>query len=604
MTGDRRLRVCAPALAGLLWLAACQGGAPSPSPGPSGAPAALQAADQKLFKGDYDGAEADYRDLLKSGTPGAGAHLALLLGYESRFREAVAEAESAAAAHSDSATLARLTRALDWSEDVNGALAAGARATQAKPVDPLAHIFYAEALADAGAYDQSQRELKAAEAMNPRDAYTRSELNREWANYYRDRHNPQQELNFTQLSLKDQPGFPERQLELARYQFLNNRGDLAENLLAGIQKSFPNSYPVLLAAADAAFLGADVDVAGSFYQAAAQLNPGGAAAALGRAELAVAVKRDFAGAHDLLLATLKKNPAAGDVYLYLRYLDLLVLKTDPDQELKPIAQPPTQLDAARKDALDRVNAYRQPLGLSPLVADATLAEGAEAHAYYFLFNFGQPSESGLGVHAEDPSLPGFTGENPLVRDRHFGYGGNRGGEVINHVFTPRANVQSWVDSVYHRYPIIGRETHIEGYGEAQVGIISVSVMDFGIGAPGSGEAIVYPAAGQKDVPAAFAGNEVPDPLPQGGSYPTGYPVTLAVGGGDTLEVTSGRLLAPDGKEVASYSLAPGQRSLAANEWALLAKSPLTPGATYTAEVIGKLNGKDYSKRWSFTVASR
>jgi uncharacterized protein YkwD len=284
---------------------------------------------------------------------------------------------------------------------------------------------------------------------------------------------------------------------------------------------------------------------------------------------------------------------------------LLVLKVDADQELKPIApQPPPQLEAARKVALDKLNGYRVPLGLPPVAVDPAIAAGAEAHAYFFLFNYGQAQLGGLGVHIEDPALPGFTGENSLLRSRHFGYSGNRGGEVINHVFTPQANVQSWVDSVYHRFPVLDHETRAEGYGEAQVGIVSISVMDFGFAGPAPADPIVYPAASQKDVPAAFIGNEIPDPVPQTGTYPTGYPVTLQVGGADKLTVTSGRLLISEGQEVPSYTLLPATSSLGANEWALLAHQPLTPGVTYTAEVIGQVNGHDFSKRWSFTVVNR
>ncbi len=605
MRGPRRLGRGGPALACLLLVVACQSSAAQPAPRPSAPAAAVQAADDRFYRGDYDGAESDYRALARSGAPGALSHLALLLAYESRFAESVSQAEAAAAEHPDSATLARLTRALDWSENLNSALAAGARAVAAKPVDPLAPIFYSEALADSGFFDESTRQLKAAQALKPQDAYTRSELNREWANLYRDKKNAQQELNYVQLSLKDQPGFPERRLEVARYQYVHSKPELARAALAEVQKSFSKSYPVLVAAGDSALLGADVELATSLYQAARTLRPEGATAALGLAEIDVAVKRDFQAAHDVLLAALKQDPGAGDVYLYLRYLDQLVLHTDADAELKPIApQAPAQLDAARKIALEKVNGYRVPLGLPPVAADPAMAEGAEAHAYFFLFNYGQAQLGGLGIHTEDAALPGFTGQNSLLRSRHFGYAGNRGAEVINHVFTPQANVQSWIDSVYHRYPLLDHETRALGYGEAKVGIISISVMDFGLAGPTPGSSIVFPAPGQKDVPGGFVGNELPDPVPQAGAYPTGYPVTLQVGGADRLAVTTGRLLSADAKEVPSYTLAPGTSSLGPNEWALLAHDPLTPGATYTAEVIGQLNGQDFSKRWSFTVTGR
>ena len=51
----------------------------------------------------------------------------------------------------------------------------------------------------------------------------------------------------------------------------------------------------------------------------------------------------------------------------------------------------------------------------------------------------------------------------------------------------------------------------------------------------------------------------------------------------------------------SYSLAPGDK-VGANQWALLAKSPLKPGSRYTVDVSGQVDGQPFSKRWSFTVA--
>jgi hypothetical protein len=127
-------------------------------------------------------------------------------------------------------------------------------------------------------------------------------------------------------------------------------------------------------------------------------------------------------------------------------------------------------------------------------------------------------------------------------------------------------------------------------------------MDLGVADPGRSDPIVYPVPDQADVPAYFNGQEVPDPVPQGANYPVGYPVTLQVGAGQTLTVTSGRLFGSDNQEVPSYTLQPGASGVTQSEWALLAQHPLTPGARYTVEVIGKVDGQDFSKRWSFAVA--
>jgi hypothetical protein len=96
-------------------------------------------------------------------------------------------------------------------------------------------------------------------------------------------------------------------------------------------------------------------------------------------------------------------------------------------------------------------------------------------------------------------------------------------------------------------------------------------------------------------------NELPDPLPQGTQPPTGYPITLQVGGSSVLTNVSGHLTGSDGSEVPGYALNPGQE-LSPGEWAFLASSPLKPGGTYSVDVKGQLDGKAFSKRWSFTVA--
>jgi len=210
-----------------------------------------------------------------------------------------------------------------------------------------------------------------------------------------------------------------------RYDYVNQKAASAQAILDRLAGG-PNkgNYWVLVGGGGAAFIGGDANHAGALFSAAAQVRPGGADAVLGLAELDVAVKRDFNAAHDLLVDALKKDPSSAEVYRYLRYLDLLVLKKDPDLELKPIVpEPPQDLAAVRKAALDKVNAYRAEQGLASLSEDPAVAEGAEAHAFYYLFTFGRQQLQGLGIHTEDPGLPGFTGENSLLRDRHFGYGG-------------------------------------------------------------------------------------------------------------------------------------------------------------------------------------
>lgn len=576
----------------------------SPSPSAStNVDRRVQAADAKLFAGDYEGAEAAYRSLAGANVPGAAAHLSTLLAYESRFGEAIVQAQAGVALKADSDSLGRLARALDWGQDVDGAIRAGARAVATKPVEAIAHVFYSEALADAGRFDAAQRELRAAEDMGS-DANVQAEIGREWANYYRSHGDSQSELNYTELALKAQPRFPERVLDLVRFYYGNQRPDAAKALGDKLLAAHPKSYPLLIATADSSLVGGDAARATSLYQsaaaAAAAVKAQGAEAALGLAVVDVVVQRDFNGAHDVLLAALRRDPTSGPVYEFLRYLDLLVLKKDPAAELNPIApQRPAQLATDRKTAIDAANTPRAALNLPPLREDPALDEAAQAHAYYYLFNASQTQVSGTGIISEDPSLPAFTGSRSIDRDRHFGYTGARGVELASHLLTPGGAVGGFVDSVFHRLPLLDREVDAAGFGGARVGPIAISVLDVGAGPAATGDAIVYPADGQTDVPAAFVDNEVPDPLPQGSLTPAGYPITVAVGGAQQLKVSSGRLLDADGREVATYVLTPDQ--LGPSQWAMVPKQPLEAGDKYTVELTGTVDGHDLSKRWSFTV---
>jgi uncharacterized protein YkwD len=575
---------------------ACQQSSPTkPS---SAATDPLAAADARLYAGDYDGAEAAYRKLIDAENPAAQAHYVLLLEYENRFSEAVAQARAAAAAHPDSVTLGVLTRALDWSEDLAGAVDAGSRAVKATPVDPLAHIFYSEALADSARFGTARAELMAGEKA-AHDPYAVAEADREWSNYYRGLGDSLEELNHLELSVKAQPRFPERQLELARYQYAQQKPAVAEFLLAAVREGHPADYGVNVAVGDSAALHQDTAVAEGAYRAALKVRPNAAAASLGLAELDVSVKRDFNAAHDLLLASLQANPSSLEVYDYLYHLDLLVLKTDPMKELGP-APAGSALSDARKQALDRVNAFRATVGLGAIGESQSLSQSALAHAYFWLFNFGQAGVADVKVHTEDPNLPGAFGADVMARAQHFGYTGSRTAEDISHAYLPAAAVDHWVDAVFHRLTLSDPEAATAGYGEVQVGALSIQVLDIGLVAASTHGPVVYPAPDQANVPDAFLGNEIPDPAPTA-RYPTGYAITVEVGSGSTLKILASQLVGPDGKAVDRYDLDPAL--LAANQWGLLPRDPLATGGKYTFQLSGTIDGQAFQKVWSFTVAA-
>lgn len=585
------------AIVAFVVLSACQGPATSPRPAATGP---LATADAKFFKGDYDGAEGAYRALIASGTPGAQVHYSLLLDYTNRFQEALAMAR--AGGGNDSYSLGRLTRAEDWAAEVPAAVEAGAMAIAARPVEPSARAFYAEALADAGQFDLARRQLVIAQAT-AHDSYAVAEVERDWANYFRSKGDPLEEFNHLQLSLRAQPEFPERQLELARFDYANGRSDQGAAITARIEKAHPHDYLVLVALANSAFLQGDSPGAVRLYGGALRVRPSAPAAALGLAEVDVAANRDFHGAHDLLLASLKVNSRSADVYLYLRELDLLVLNTDPVAELGDLVQAlPASLVGARKTAIAAVGDYRKVGQLGGVPEDAGLDDAALAHAYYWLFNFGQASEQGVAVHTESPTLPAFTGARSSERAAHFGYRGDRTVEDIAHTYSATSAVQRWMDTVYHRFPILDAESVGAGYGEAQVGALAIQVLEVGLDRPGKSEPVLYPAPDQSSVPSLIVGGEVPEPLPTGTVYPVGYPITLSVGAGYVLHVTEAGIVDPGGTAVPFYAVVAGADSdLRPNQFALVPLVPLKPGR-YRVQISGLAGTQRLQAAWQFSVA--
>jgi tetratricopeptide (TPR) repeat protein len=586
----------------LLAFAACS---PLPSnnasPGPSDP---VAKADAKLFAGDYDGAEAAYDRLLQNDhSPRARAHHAVLLDYLDRFGDAADEARAAAAGASDAETLAYATRALDWAEDLPAAIAVGSRAISAKPDLALAHVYYSEVLSDVGRYGDARSELLSAEKRGG-DAYVRAEVEREWANYYRGKGDRLEELNHLQLSVKIEPDFAERSFELARYYFGIDKADAAEKLLAAMRQKHPRSYWTAVLAGDTGLLSRSGQALPAF-QAASKIRPTGLEASLGIAEIEIAMQRDFDAAHTALAAALKAHPDSAAAAGFLYWLDTLVLKADGVHDVATITgtsdwQPGRAGSGPRKSAVDAVNGARAGARVAAIAEDARLDQAAEAHGYFFLFNFGDPSLSDVGIHTENPQLPGFIGVDGGARAAHFGYDHPRVSEVISHSFLPQSAVANWINSVYHRFPLLSREALAAGYGQAQIGALTVQVMEFGAGPPGAADTVVYPADGQTGVAAEFRGGEIPDPVP-GARYPVGYPISLAVGAGQALAVTQAALAGPDGKEVPVARLLPGNSSLEPGQFAMLAGNPLSSGK-YTVSVAATVDGKPANRTWSFEVS--
>ncbi len=120
--------------------------------------------------------------------------------------------------------------------------------------------------------------------------------------------------------------------------------------------------------------------------------------------------------------------------------------------------------------------------------------------------------------------------------------------------------------------------------------------------------MIYPVDGQKDVPVAFPGHEVPDPIPEAHDGVAGFPVTASFPPGVAVRKAHAALLDADGQEVEAWASSPEapanprHADAQQNTICIIAKKPLAPGRTYTVRLSAQADGKAWSRAWTFTTA--
>ena len=600
-------------LALVLVLAACDTVAPKPA-GPT-----AQSALDLMFHNKYAAATTQLQDLIKTNSQDAKNHAAyaLVLNYESKQKQALDEAFKAKKlAPNDGYVLTILTRVEDWNNQTSLAATDGANAVKNAPNSALARAFYGEALADVGRYSEAATQLKkgADLAKNGTD-YDRAEVERNWGNYYRDRKDYTQALAHLKLAASDQPNWVERLLELARFSI--GRQDLpgATQYLKRAASLSPDDAGLREQLGEVAIFAQDYDVAKAAYQAALKLQPRSALDLEILGDIAIALDKDTATATKDEKAAIAIQPTNQEAGAYLvailRYLvkDQAAAQQAATQTVAPASSPgPTtgylDLDKASVDrqsqALAALNRYRQLAGLAPVSISPVIHQSALAHAFYTFFNGASPSIRDLGIHKEDSSGQGFTGDNVLARAQHFGYPQRSMAEVITHRSDPGGGVSDWIDSVYHRIPLLRADLLELGYGDAYLGPLTVQVMDMSYKETTTGRVILYPSPDQVGVPVAFNGNEIPDPAPNA-SYPIGYPITATFDRNAKVTVTGFHFRGPSGPDIEGISLPPGNET--ENSFAFMANTPLKPATTYSADLSYTVSGVAGHKVWQFTTAA-
>jgi len=594
---------------------------------PTGVPstsvaAAVAAADALFFSNRYAPAERAYATAGRDHPRDALVHAAYALFLNYRHDPmALSEAKRAVALAPDSARAqAILCRVLDWNDQIDAAVAAGRRAVSLSEREPLARLFLGEALSDRGDSAGAAAQLSAAALLAPSaSVYQRAEVEREQANLAFDQGDTASQLTHLRAALAVQPDWVERASELAGAAFNAGDVDQARQAFDRALALAPDDVELLRGLAGAALLQSDYLTAARALRRALPLQPRDSVLLDLNAQVAMALDHDAATAEALLQRSLDARPDDAQAAAYLLNLarDVEHDQSRGRQEIasavagaddlvprpaRTVPDPDATVAAHGQRALEAVNRVRASAGLAPVALDSRLSAAALSHSYYWLFNNASPAVAKLGIHRETAGTPGFTGVRAADRALAFDYSAGPVGEDITHRGSADAAVGDWVNSVYHRIPILRPDLRAIGYADAVLGPLPMEDMEFGFapgGSPGAAP-VAYPPDGADRVPTSFIDNELPDPVPAGGPRVTGYPVTVTFPSGAAVRVSSFTLSGPDGAALDAFLLAPSADT--ENSASLLPHASLRPGTRYTAQLRGTVGGRTYARAWSFTTA--
>lgn len=322
------------------------------------------------------------------------------------------------------------------------------------------------------------------------------------------------------------------------------------------------------------------------------MNPRSSISLLAAALLAIsACDTRLVGTDDNALINLTPGPHQGQVG------DQVPVEATPGE---PGQQAPT-LSAAT----ERLAFVRAELGLAPLAPSANLEDAAHAHASYLAAHRDWHEANGVSAHAEVADLPGFTGQNPSARASHAGYPGLVLGEVIGYHPTPAGTLEAWLESLYHRLPLLRPDATELGFAAATSDRVNAHVMLVGAD-PGAadlhGDVVVYPPNGAVDVPSAWSGLEIPEPPAPPAGYPSGPVLTLSAPAGRLVPVRVDLRPAGGGPTLAVSVLSyPSDPNLSPRDVAVIPHSPLEASVTYELWAQLTLDGQDITLRSSFTT---
>lgn len=252
-------------------------------------------------------------------------------------------------------------------------------------------------------------------------------------------------------------------------------------------------------------------------------------------------------------------------------------------------------------AFNAVNTVRLAMGVECANLVLDLDTSSQAHCDFYAANTGNAMCEGgtISAHDEVAGCTGFTGADPGARIAAAGYKGNGWSEVMAFNDDPNKAVTQWINSVWHRTPLLSPWWDDMGYGNAT----KCDVIDQGPGkqSPATTTAM-YPYAGQTGVTRSFNGAQegpVPPAPPTG--WPSGLPITLYVQKATTvshsIEVMGSGV--PLDHQWIDYN----QSDNDAQQLIMYTNAPFTANTTYHVNIAVTIGGAPKSFDWTFTTGS-
>lgn len=272
------------------------------------------------------------------------------------------------------------------------------------------------------------------------------------------------------------------------------------------------------------------------------------------------------------------------------------------QAVQALSAPP-EASKSQAKAAEILEILRAQLGIAPCTLAMPLAKAAQAHADFYVAHGAQYDAAKLSPHSENAAFgAGFTGADPGTRATAAGWGNPGVFEVMAFTGSPQGAIAGWMDTVYHRFPLISPTSKDFGYGQGAAGKYHTEVMDLSGGTPEPGGVVVYPWPGQTSIAASWMGNEGPQPPAPAGGFPSGPVISARFS--TPVEVTAHTLRGPDGAEIDHVWLdAQGDKNLAmfdSKQKVIYATKPLAAG-THTVRIAAKVNGQAEVVEWTFVV---